>query len=102
MGVELELGGLGAHLRVAQRQLERANAVLDRELPLLFIFGGRREIDDGLGLEHRPQCRAASLRAALQRFGGVARFVRGLRGLQLALQRVALANRACRQSPAAA
>ena len=36
--VELELRGLGARLRVAQRQLEPANAVLDRELPLLFFW----------------------------------------------------------------
>ena len=99
MGVQLELGGLGAHLSVAQCQLERANAMLDRE-PTFLFFGGRSEIDDGLGIElvigrrgaRRMQCVGGVQRfgrvqcfGRMQRFGRIARFVRFMRGLQLPL-----------------
>ena len=95
--VELELRGLGARLRVAQRQLEPANAVLDRELPLLFLGDGR-QVDDRLGVDVDLGV-GPRIARRVEHFGSVARFVRGL---QLALQRVALANRALPPVPAAA
>ena len=111
MGVQLELGGLGAHLSVAQCQLERANAMLDSD-PTFLFFGDRSEIDDGFGIElgvgrggarrvQRFGCVQCFGRVycfgcvqcfgsvhcfgRMQRFGRIARFVRFLRGLQLAL-----------------
>ena len=100
MGVQLELGGLGAHLSVAQCQLERTDALLDRELPFLFL-GGRREIDDGLGLELVLGVWRASCvpHAALRPHRALR--VR-VRGLQLPLECVALANGSLRRPPAAA